>query len=147
MTERTRDGVLHEQDGSGNLIPQTFSREVRPGEAGSLDRALVAQKVTSVRYTATTAGTLALPAGSLFFGVKVTTPGTSTTVTLHDNASAASGRKVMDIAATPAAGSYYPARGAVGGAPTVGIQLDNGGYLVIGGSGSPDIELDAVIPG
>lgn len=116
------------------------------GEDSSLDRMLVAPKVTSVRYTATTAGTLALPAGSLFFGVKVTAPGTSTTVTLHDNASAASGRKVMDIAATPAAGSYYPARGAVGAAPTVGVLLVNGGYLVIGGTGSPDIEIDAVMP-
>lgn len=119
---------------------------LRPGEAPTLDRQLALQKVTSYRETATTAGKLVLPAGSVFFGVKVTTPGTSTTVTVHDNASAASGRKVMDIAATPAAGSYYPARGAVGGCPTIGIQLDNGGYVVIGGTGSPDIEFDAVVP-
>lgn len=140
MTERTRDGVLHEQDGSGNLIPQTFSRERREGEDANLDRVWGGAKVTSTRYTAATAGNQLVTGAGVFYGVKITTIGTSTTVVIYDN-TAASGRKLIDIS-SPANGDYTPARGAKGSAPSVAVPFTNGLHVVIGGTGSPDVEVD-----
>jgi hypothetical protein len=79
-----------------------------------------------VQYTVVTADTAVSAGPAIFYGISVLTAGTS--VTVYDNASAASGTKLVDALSSAIVGTTkFPA------GEGVGILMENGIYVDITG--------------
>lgn len=89
-----------------------------------------------------TASGAVLSAGNQFGGIMQPTTGTTTTVTVYDDTSAVAGNLIIATTATLTAGQFVDC---TGGVVTItaargigeGIQLNNGLYITVGGTGSP----------
>ena len=82
-----------------------------------------------------------VPAGSVIVAVETIQVGTSSTLTLHDNASAASGRVIMPAVATGTVNVLGYQRNIAGGN---GALLVNGLHATVGGTGSPVFRVWAI---
>lgn len=83
-----------------------------------------------------------LSPGNQFGGVMMPTAGTTTTLTVYDDVTAAAGNLIIATTATLTAGQFVDPTGGVvtitaARALGEGIQLANGLYLTVGGTGSP----------
>jgi hypothetical protein len=84
----------------------------------------------------------ALGAGDVFGGIMMPTAGTSTTVALYDDTSAAAGSLIVATTATLTAGQFVsPSAGVVpitaSAALADGLVMNKGLWMVVGGTGSP----------
>lgn len=102
-----------------------------------LDRNWGGMKVKATAVSGATAATVIKAGPGIFAGVKVINLGTTTTVTVYDNASAASGKKLLD---TPTASVLADSVLTPGG-QGVAVQCDNGIVVVVGGTGSPVVNV------
>lgn len=90
---------------------------------------------------AVTATGAVLNKGDEFGGIFLSVAGTSTTVTVYDN-SAASGTLLIPVTAALTAGQFVPPAGGLpipGDVPAVGIKLQAGLHVTVGGTGSPTL--------
>jgi hypothetical protein len=80
--------------------------------------------------------------GVEFGGVHLSVAGTSTTVTVYDNTSAA-GDPIIPTTAALTVGQYVPPTGLALNTtlPTNGIRITTGLYVTVGGTGSPKIYI------
>lgn len=112
---------------------------LRPGEAAgeAYDRLATAQIAEPYDVTATG---VVIAGPCIFYGIETIVTGTSSTLTLHNNASAASGTVVMPAVATGTVNVLGYQRPAVGNGG-VGALCSAGLYATVGGTGSPTFRV------
>jgi hypothetical protein len=118
---------------------KVHAQEVREGEAlgHDIDHRAAIGIVQAYDITATGA-VIGLGPGSVIVAVETIAVGTSSTLTLHDNASAASGTVIMPAVATATVNVLGYQRLIAGGQ---GALLVNGLYATVGGTGSPTFRV------
>lgn len=127
------DGASYEQ------LP-TRDEAVSEGQAAGHDFDRLATAEFADQYTVTATGAV-IDGPCIVYGMETDTAGTSSTLTLYDNASAASGTVVMPAVATGTVNvvGYSRAFGA-----GKGVLCANGLYATVGGTGSPSFRVFAV---
>lgn len=115
---------------------------IRPGDAAGepYDRLATAQFAEPYDVTATG---VVIAGPCIFYGIETIATGTSSTLTLHNNASAASGTVIMPAVATGTVNVVGYQRGAIGNGGA-GVLCSNGLYATVGGTGSPTFRVYAV---
>jgi hypothetical protein len=114
---------------------------VRPGDAAGepYDRKAVAQIAEAYDVTATG---VVIAGPCIIFAIETIATGTSSTLTLHDHASSASGKVILPAIPTGTINVLGYQRQIVGGG--AGGLCVNGLYATVGGTGSPTFRVWAV---
>jgi len=140
------DGEAHTLEGvetaDGLAAAKVHDGAVSEGQAKGHDIDHLAAIGVCEAFDITATGAVTgVPAGSVIVSVETIAVGTSSTLTLHDNASAASGTVIMPAVATGTVNVLGYQRNIAGGN---GALLVNGLYATVGGTGSPTFRVWAI---
>lgn len=132
-------------DGAGNAYvlrvnssgQLTITRLTGEALGADIDHLAAIGVVQAYDITATGA-VVGITAGSVIVAIETIVTGTNSTLTLHDNASAASGTVIMPTVVTSTVNVLGYQRNIAGGQ---GALLVNGLYATVGGTGSPTFRV------